>query len=70
VRFAIKSADRVLASSARRTAVALSPGETQGSFLVVEEGLVVPPGTGGFDIEVALGGSGAAERPARRGRRG
>jgi hypothetical protein len=36
---------------------------------VVEEGLVVPPGTGAFDIEVALGG-GAAERPARRARRG
>jgi hypothetical protein len=70
VRFAIKSGNEVLASSARRAAVALSPGQTQGTFLVVEEGLVVPPGAGAFDIEVALGGSGAAERPARRGRRG
>jgi hypothetical protein len=68
VGFAIKRHERVLASATRRAAVALSPGETQGTFLVVEDGLVVPPNTDDFDIEVGLGGSGA-ERPARRARR-
>jgi hypothetical protein len=69
LRFAIKRRDQVLASATRRAAVALTAGETQGSFAVVEEGLVVPAGTDDFDIEVGLGGSGAAERPARRARR-
>jgi hypothetical protein len=68
VRFAIKRGDRILASATRRAAVALSAGETQGTFLVVEEGLRVPAGTDDFEIEVALGGSGA-ERPARGARR-
>jgi hypothetical protein len=68
VRFVIKRGDTILANRARRAAVALRPGELQGSFTVVEDGLVVPPKTGDFDIEVALGGSAAAERPARRSR--
>jgi hypothetical protein len=69
VRFVIKQGDTVLANRARRAAIALSPGELQGSFTIVEDGLVVPPKTGEFDIEVGLGGSGAAERPARKPRR-
>ena len=69
VRFAIKRGEQILASSTRRADVALSPGQAQGSFVVVEEGLIVPAGTGDFDIEVALSGAGAAERPARRARR-
>jgi hypothetical protein len=69
VRFVIKRGEQVLASATRRATVALTPSETQGTFLVVEEGLVVPAGTGDFDIEVGLGGSAAAERPARRARR-
>ena len=70
VRFVIKRGDRVVASASRRASVTLAPGEMQGSFVVIEEGLVVPAGTRDFDIEVALGGSGAAERPARRAPRG
>lgn len=69
VRFVIKQGERVVASASRRASIALAPGETQGSFVVVENGLVVPAGTGDFDIEVGLGGSTAAERPARRTRR-
>jgi hypothetical protein len=68
VRFAIKRGERVLASATQRAAVALPAGGTQGTFLVVEEGLVVPANTDDFDIEVGLGASGA-ERPARRARR-
>jgi hypothetical protein len=64
LRFAVKRGEQVLASATRRATVALAAGETQGSFAVVEQGLVVPAGTEDFDIEVGLGGS--AERPARR----
>ena len=66
VRFVIRRGDKVLANRARRATVALAQGEMQGSFVVVEDGLVVPPKTGDFDIEVGLGGSGAVERRARR----
>jgi hypothetical protein len=69
VRFAIKRDERVLVSTTRRANVALTAGEMQGSFLVVEESLVVPAGMTDFEIEVGLGGSGATERPARRARR-
>ena len=69
VRFAIKRGERVLASATRRAGVALAAGELQGSFTLVEEGLVVPAGTDDFDIEVGLGGSSAAARPAARARR-
>jgi hypothetical protein len=65
VRFVIKSGDRVIAARSRRVAVAIPPNDTQGSAIVVEEGLVVPPGTEGFDIEVGLGGP-TDERPRRR----
>ena len=68
VRFAIRRGQTVVANRARRAAVAFPPGELQGSFTVVEDGLVVPPNTGDFDIEVALGGS-VAERPAGKARR-
>jgi hypothetical protein len=68
VRFAIKQGEKVLVSTSRRASVALAPGQTQGTFIVVEETLVVPPGAGDFDIEVGLGGAGAAARPARRAR--
>jgi len=68
VRFVLKRGGTVLANRARHAAVALAPGELQGSFTVVEDGLVVPPNTGEFEIEVALGSAAAAERP-RKGRR-
>jgi hypothetical protein len=69
VRIVLKRGDRVLANRARRATVAVPPGQMHGSFVVVEEGIVVPPNTGDFDIEVALGGSGPVERPARGARR-
>lgn len=68
VRVVIKRGDRVIATRFRRVPVTIASGETQGSFVVVEENLVVPADTGEFEIEVGLGGAGAAERPARRGR--
>ncbi len=68
VRIVIKRGDRVVATRFRRVPVTIPAGDTQGSFVMVEEDLVVPPGTGEYEIEVGLGGSGAAERPARRRR--
>ena len=68
VRFVIKRGDKVLANRARRATVAVPQGQLHGSFVVVEDGLTVPPNTGDFDIEVALGGSAPAERPGRRSR--
>src|SRR4051794_26747317 len=74
VTFVIKRGDRVLASKTQRVAVAVPPGETQASFIAVENGLVVPPGTGEYEIEVGLvhgAGTGApAERRSKKGRRG
>jgi hypothetical protein len=66
VRIVLKRGERVLANRARRATVAVPPGQMHGSFVVVEEGFVVPPNTGDFDIEVALGGSGPVERSPRR----
>jgi hypothetical protein len=68
VRIVLKRGDKVLANRARRASVAVPQGQLHGSFVVVEDGLMVPPNTGDFDIEVALGGPLPAERPARRTR--
>jgi hypothetical protein len=62
----LKRGDRVLASRTRRTAVQIPAGQLQGSFVVVEGDLLVPPGTGDFDIEVGLGGSAAPSGRTRR----
>ncbi len=69
IRIVIKRGEKVLASRGQRAAVAIRPGELQGSFVAVEDRIVVPPDTGDFDIEVSLGGQVPAERPARRARR-
>ena len=69
VHFVIRRGDHVFANRARAATVTLAAGQTQGSFVLVEEGMVVPAGTGEFEIEVGLGGSGAAPRPSRGARR-
>lgn len=63
----LKRGDRVLASRVRRVSVAISAGQPQAPFTVIEADLIVPPGTGEFDIEVGFGG-GRAAAPARRHR--
>jgi hypothetical protein len=67
----LKRGDRILASRARRAPVSVAPGDIQGSFILVEEGLVVPPGIGGeFEIQVGLGAppAGAASAARKRSR--
>lgn len=70
VYFVTKRGDQVFSSRSRRAAVKLDPDGTQGSFIVVEDGLTVPPGIGSeFEIEVGLGNppaGGKAAAPARR----
>ena len=54
VTFTIKRGDRVLATRTQRVAVAVPAGEMQGSFVAVQDGLVVPPGINDFEIDVGL----------------
>ena len=71
VTFVIKRGDRILASKTQRVAVAVPAGETQASFVAIENGLVVPPGTSEYEIEVGLvPGTHGPERRAKKGRRG
>lgn len=65
VRFVVSDGATVYASRVRRAAVSINPGDANGFFAVVEEGIVVPASANvrGFDIEVGLG-------DGPRGRRG
>lgn len=68
VTFVIKRGDRVLATRTQRVAVAVRAGEMQGSFVAIQDGLVVPPGINDFEIDVGLvsGGKGGPAKPAPR----
>jgi hypothetical protein len=69
VRFVVKRGDQFFANRVRRVAVVVPPGETQATFVAVEENIVIPPGAGEFDIEVGLGaGAGGTPAKAQRGR--
>jgi hypothetical protein len=70
VTFVVKRGDRILASRTQRISVAVPAGDTQASFVTIQDGLVVPPNTGEYEIDVGLtGGAGAKpERSARRKR--
>jgi hypothetical protein len=65
VHFVVRQGGKILADRVRRTSVVIPPGESQGSFALVEEGIVVPPASAqSFEIEVGLGGG----APRARGR--
>jgi hypothetical protein len=67
VHVVVKSGSTVLANRVRRATVAIPTGDTQGSFAIVEDGIVVPRSAAqDFEIEVGLGGAGSAEKPRRR----
>lgn len=71
VTFAVRQGDKVLASRVKRVSVSIPADQAQASFVAVEGDMVVPPGTGEFDIVVGLGGSApSAGAPARRRRPG
>jgi hypothetical protein len=66
VHIVVKRGSTVIANRSRRMAVAIPAGQTQATFSVIEDGIVVPAGDSQtFEIEVGLGG-----RAATAGRRG
>jgi hypothetical protein len=68
VRVVVRQGDRIIANRVRRTAVQIPPGDTQGSFAIVEDGIVVPASAAqDFEIEVGLGGATEAGARRRRG---
>jgi hypothetical protein len=66
----IKRGERVFTSRTQRVSVSVPAGDTQASFVTVQDGLVVPPKAGEYEIDVGLvAGTGEKpERPARRKR--
>ena len=68
VRVVVRQGDRIIANRVRRTAVQIPAGDTQGSFAVVEDGIVVPASAAqDFEIEVGIGGGSDAGARRRRG---
>lgn len=66
VRIVVRQGDRIIANRVRRTAVQIPSGDSQATFAVVEEGIVVPASAAqDFEIEVGLGAGSAGAR--RRG---
>ena len=68
VTFVIKRGERVFTSRTQRVSVSVPAGDTQASFVTVQDGLVVPPGVGEYEIDVGLG-AGAGEKPERPAKR-
>ena len=67
VRILVKRGDRIIDSRVRQATVEIPAGDSQGTFALVEEGIVVPAADAEtFDIEVGLGGAGAAQGGRRR----
>ncbi len=58
---------KVVAKRASRVGASIPAGQTGADFTHVEDGIVVPPGSGDVEIIVGLGQGGAA--PARQRRR-
>lgn len=67
VTISLKSSGKTIVSRVRRVAVAVSPGEAQRLFSLIEDDLMVPAAmTGDYDIEVRLGGGTPQRAPAKR----
>lgn len=66
VRFAVKDGDRVVASRVQRQAVTVPAGASHASFVIVEQGIQVPPGLKNISVEVGFGSGGAEPRRRRR----
>ena len=61
--FQIRQGDKVILTRTRSAPISAAAGDSQGTFVAVEGGMVVPAKSGTFDIEVGLGGgSGRARR--------
>lgn len=62
--FQIRQGDKVILTRTRSAPISAPAGDTQGTFVAIEGGMVVPAKSGLFDIEVGLGGG--SGRAARR----
>lgn len=63
VQIVVKRGSTVIANRSRRMSVTIPAGQTQTSFAVVEDGIVVPAASASsFQIEVGLGGRASARR--------
>lgn len=68
VRIVVRQGDRIIANRVRRTAVQIPPGDSQASFALVEDGILVPASAAqNFEIEVGLGGGTESGARPRRG---
>jgi hypothetical protein len=68
VTFVVKRGGRIFASKTQRVTVAVPAGDTQASFVTVQDGLMVPPKTGEYEIDVGLV-AGSGDKPERAARR-
>lgn len=66
LRTVVRRGTTVVAQRVSRVGAAIPSGEAGANFIHVEDGIVVPPGSGDVEIEVGLGGG---AEPARSGRR-
>ncbi|WP_457090642.1 hypothetical protein [Microvirga sp. P5_D2] len=63
VQIVVKGGQGVIANRSRQTSVAIPAGDTQASFTVIENGIVVPAAyANSFEIDVGLGSRPAAGR--------
>ncbi len=62
----VKSGENVVARRTRTISVTVPPGDTQATFVAVEDGIAVPAGSANLSIEVGLGNPGGAPQPSQR----
>ncbi|MBS7803308.1 hypothetical protein KIH24_01835 [Rhizobiales bacterium TNE-4] len=70
VRFVAKRGETVVASKLQRQSVTIPAGETQQSFITIEEGMTIPK-AGAAELELFVGldaSGGATEKPVRKKR--
>jgi hypothetical protein len=68
VRFVVKRGDQILASRLQRQSVSIPPSDTQASFAMVEDNILVPK-KGNADLQILVGFDGAGAREATKPKR-
>ena len=68
VRFVAKRGDQVVASKIQRQSVTIPKGDTQASFIAIEEGMTVPKDGAEIELFVGLDEKGGADKPQRKKR--
>ncbi|WP_342359165.1 hypothetical protein [Terrarubrum flagellatum] len=66
VRFVVKANEKPILTRVQRQSVVIPAGATQGSFVMVEQGIQVPPNQRDLEIEVGFGAGGAPAAPRQR----